>query len=404
MARTGSPTPFATLLRDLTGDASAVEEVVRAAREHSPEVARLPPAEVRRQVVTLLTSGLGALERRDDPAERDFTEARRLGADRAAQGVSVAGLLRGVQAGRNRAVELVVRHGRAAGIPDDVLVEGLLTIGRYAGAVERAVVDGHRAAERQLSADGGTARARLLRRLLLGPAAAEPPAGRTAAGEPATDGPAAGELAAELIRFGLRPDGRYHCLVAEHLDPVRAHAVARRFARCGGVLGPVEDRFAGLVPRLPEGAATPPDLLVVAAPAGPLDRAPERYALCLAALRIAARRRLRGVHLVTELAGETALDAQPALAGLVRDALLAGLDPAEEFHRELASTALAWLDHGQRLDQAAAALHVHPNTVRYRLRRLRELTGGPPVEDGPRWPVRETLHWWWALRTWLDQP
>ncbi|WP_231605735.1 helix-turn-helix domain-containing protein [Micromonospora sp. HK10] len=419
MARTGSPSPFATLLRDLTGDALAVEEVVRAAREHSPEVARLPPGEVRRQVVTLLTSGLGALERRDDPAERDFAEARRLGADRAAQGVSVAGLLRGVQAGRNRAVELVVRHGRAAGIPDDVLVEGLLTISRYAGAVERAVVDGHRAAERQLTAGGGAARARLLRRLLLGPAAGEPTPPGPAAGEPTALGPAADEPtplgpaageptpdgpAAELTRFGLRPDGRYHCLVAERLDPVRAHAVARRFARCGGVLGPVEGRFAGLVPRLPESTAALPDVLVVAAPARPLDRAPAMYALCVAALRSAARRRLRGVHLVTDLAGETALDAQPALAELLRSVLLAGLDPAEEFHRELASTALAWLDHGQRLDQAAAALHVHPNTVRYRLRRLRDLTGGPPVEDGPRWPVRETLHWWWALRTWLDQP
>ncbi|WP_255358663.1 helix-turn-helix domain-containing protein [Micromonospora sp. M42] len=27
-------------------------------------------------------------------------------------------------------------------------------------------------------------------------------------------------------------------------------------------------------------------------------------------------------------------------------------------------------------------MHVHPNTVRYRLRRLRELTGGPPVRGG----------------------
>ncbi len=133
---------------------------------NSPEVARLPADEVRRQVVLLLTSGLGALERREDPAGRDFAEARRLGADRAAQGVSVAGLLRGVQAGRDRAVELVVRHGRAAGIPDEVLLEGLLTIGRYAAAVERAVVDGHRGAERELARTGAAARAHLLRRLL----------------------------------------------------------------------------------------------------------------------------------------------------------------------------------------------------------------------------------------------
>ncbi|WP_433286383.1 helix-turn-helix domain-containing protein [Micromonospora sp. CA-244673] len=382
MTRTGSAPSFGVLLRDLAADPVAVEEVVRAARAHSPEVARLPPAEVHRQVVLLLTSGLGALERREDPGERDFTEARRLGADRAAQGVSVAGLLCGVQAGRDRAVELVVRHGRAAGIPDEVLLEGLLTIGRYAAAVERAVVDGHRAAERELARTGAPARARLLRRLLLGGPAGVPPA--------------------ELARFGLRPDGRYHCLVAEQPDPVRAHALHRQFSGCGGLLGTIEDRLAGLTPRLP--AAGPVDLLLVVAPVRPLDRAPAMYALCLAALRTAAHRRLHGLHLVTDLAVQTALAAQPALAELLRGALLGGLDPADEFHRELAATALAWLDHGQRLDQTGAALHVHPNTVRYRLRRLRELTGGPPVEEGARCPVPDTVRWWWALRTWLDRP
>ncbi|MFI7073110.1 PucR family transcriptional regulator [Micromonospora sediminicola] len=380
MTRTGSAPAFGVLLRHLAADAAAVAEVARAARANSPEVARLPAAEVRRQVVLLLTSGLGALERREDPAGRDFTEARRLGADRAAQGVSVAGLLRGVQAGRDRAVELVVRHGRDAGIPDEVLVEGLLTIGRYAAAVERAVVDGHREAERELVHSGPAARAHLLRRLL-------------------TDG-SDDTPAAELARFGLRPDGRYHCLVAAAPDPVRAHTLHRQLARHGGLLGAVEDRLAGLLPRLP--GAAPADLLALVTPAQPLARAPAMYALCLAALRTATHRRLRGLRQVTDLAGETALAAQPALAELLRATLLGPLDPADEFHRELATTALAWLDHGQRLDQTAAALHVHPNTVRYRLRRLREVTGGPPVEEGARCTVPQTVHWWWALRSWLD--
>ncbi|NED51090.1 PucR family transcriptional regulator, partial [Micromonospora aurantiaca] len=105
MTRTGQAPTFGALLRDLSADPAALDEVARAARADSPEVARLPADEVRRQVVLLLTSGLGALERHEDPAGRDFAEARRLGADRAAQGVSVAGLLRGVQAGRDRAVE-----------------------------------------------------------------------------------------------------------------------------------------------------------------------------------------------------------------------------------------------------------------------------------------------------------
>ncbi|MFF0255647.1 PucR family transcriptional regulator [Micromonospora zamorensis] len=380
MTWTGKVPTFGALLRDLASDAVAVDEVARAARATSPEVARLPAGEVRRQVVLLVTSGLGALERHEDPAGRDFTEARRLGAGRAAQGISVAGLLRGVQAGRDRAVELVVRHGRAAGIADEVLLEGLLTIGRYAAAVEWAVVDGHRAAERELVGTGAAARARLLGRLLL-------------------DGPA-GTSSAELARFGLRPDGRYHCLVATQPDSAPSHTLHRQLIRHGGLLGTVEDRLAGLLPRLP-GAATV-DLLVLVAPAQPLQRAPAMYALCLAALRTATHRRLRGLRRLTDLAGETALAAQPALAELLRGTLLGALDPTDEFHRELACTALAWLDHGQRLDQTAAALHVHPNTVRYRLRRLREVTGGPPVEEGGRCTVPETVHWWWALRSWLD--
>jgi DNA-binding PucR family transcriptional regulator len=104
---------------------------------------------------------------------------------------------------------------------------------------------------------------------------------------------------------------------------------------------------------------------------------------------------------VADLAAETALALQPRLAALLRDTLLPALRPADEFHRELASTALAYLDHGQRLDRTAQALHVHPNTVRYRLRRLQEITGLPPVPDR-HLTVLETLRYWWALRTWLD--
>jgi hypothetical protein len=41
--------------------------------------------------------------------------------------------------------------------------------------------------------------------------------------------------------------------------------------------------------------------------------------------------------------------------------------------------------------------------VRYRLRRLHEITGMPPIgaEPGERLTVLETVRLWWALRTWL---
>jgi DNA-binding PucR family transcriptional regulator len=41
----------------------------------------------------------------------------------------------------------------------------------------------------------------------------------------------------------------------------------------------------------------------------------------------------------------------------------------------LGKTLLAWLDHQGKVPEIAAALHVHPQTVRYRLGRLRECFG-----------------------------
>jgi hypothetical protein len=372
-----------SLLRDIAADQRIVDEMVEAARAHSPEITRLPRAENRRHVAALLAAGLASFELLADPSERDFAEARRLGAARAAQGVSVTGLLRGVQAGRRVVLETALCRGRAAGIPDTALLEGLLDLDRYAGALERALLDGYHAAERELARTEQDARNRTLRRLL-------------ADGRPAGD-------RGELDRFGLRPEGRYHCVVTDLTDPDRIRTAERRLSRCGGLFGTVDDRLTGLSPRQLPADVPDATTLVVVAPARPLDHLPVLHALCAAALRVAAGAGLRGRHGLVDLAGETALAAQPALAELLSTTLLADLDPADPFHRQLASTALAYLDHGRRLDRTAEVLHLHPNTVRYRIRRLQEIGGMPPTlaEPGARWPVLVTVRWWWALRTWL---
>jgi hypothetical protein len=383
MAVTERSSTFLALLRDMAADARIVDELVEAARSQSPDVARLPAAENRRHISVLLAAGLASFERRGDPSARDFAEATRLGADRAAQGIPISGLLSGVQAGRTRALEIAIERGRAADIPDDVLLEVLLELDRYTGALERHVINGYHAAERERARNHGEARSRLLRRLLLG----DDP-------EPAPE---------ELARWALSRDGRYHCVVSDVAEPARLRSMEHRLSAYGGVFGTVEGRLAGLSPRLPPDDAIDATVLVVTAPACPVPQVRAVYGLCVTALRTAARTAQTGVRSVLDLAGEIALSAQPLLADLLSAALLGGLKPGDDFHRELASTAVAYLDHGQRLDHTAAALHVHPNTVRYRLRRLHEITGMPPIgaEPGERLTVLETVRLWWALRTWL---
>ncbi len=376
--------PLADLVRDLAADDDLVDDVAHAARADFPEVAHLPWPESRRHVAALLSAAFTAFIRSYDEQapEADLGEAVRFGAERAALGVPVAGLLSGVHAGRSRLLEIAITRARAAGIAQDALLQALLRLDRFGATLERHMVDGYRAAERDLDHDNRAARIRLLRRLF---------------GVSAEPGGTAGDAAA----FGLRDDGCYHCVVSDAAEPARVRAMEQAFARCGGVLAPVDGRLSGLAARLPAAQTPDPGVLVVTSPPVPLADAPGVYRLCRLALTAARARGLTGVHPVTGLAAETALTAQPMLAAFLSIELLGALDPADDFHRQLASTALAYLDRGQRLDRTAAAMHLHPNTVRYRLRRLQELTGF--AASATHLEMMETLRWWWALHAWTHR-
>lgn len=170
-------------------------------------------------------------------------------------------------------------------------------------------------------------------------------------------------------------------------------AIGAAGAASGGVPGVVA-RVAALV----DGP-----LLVASPPVSPSRVAP-LYDLGRRALRAGAAAELTGLRHLTDLALLTATASEPDLGRLLADGLLDGLDRADPFHRRLAETALAHLDHGGRIEATAAALHVHGNTVKYRVRRLHELTGGSFAESGDGDAVARAAHRWWALRAWLDDP
>jgi DNA-binding PucR family transcriptional regulator len=56
------------------------------------------------------------------------------------------------------------------------------------------------------------------------------------------------------------------------------------------------------------------------------------------------------------------------------------VDPVAGAGGELLTTLAAFLECGNALETAARALFVHPNTVRYRLRRVTQLTGLHPMD------------------------
>jgi hypothetical protein len=82
---------------------------------------------------------------------------------------------------------------------------------------------------------------------------------------------------------------------------------------------------------------------------------------------------------------------EPVLSELARRRLapLEGETPASR--RRLAETLRSWLDHQGEVARVAAELHVHPQTVRYRLARLRELFGEALERPGDRFELALAL-------------
>jgi hypothetical protein len=101
--------------------------------------------------------------------------------------------------------------------------------------------------------------------------------------------------------------------------------------------------------------------------------------------KLAARRAAPG-HVVgaEDHLAQLVLEASPDIIGALRDQALAPLTGETAASRKrLAATLLSWLRHRGAQAAIAAELEVHPQTVRYRMRRLRELFG-PALEDPDR--------------------
>jgi purine catabolism regulator len=63
------------------------------------------------------------------------------------------------------------------------------------------------------------------------------------------------------------------------------------------------------------------------------------------------------------------------LRGLVAEVLGPALSYDSRHATDLVPTVRVWLEHDRRTERAARALHVHPNTLLYRLRRFEEVSG-----------------------------
>jgi PucR-like helix-turn-helix protein len=195
--------------------------------------------------------------------------------------------------------------------------------------------------------------------------------------------PAAADLQriAEAAEWSLPERVAVVAFQSNHLDRTGARlAEPVRFASLEGV-------GWALVPdpsapgRRAELRAALRDAAAALGPAVPVERAPEsgqRARLALEALSSPGRLVVADDHLL-----ELIIHSADGLADDLARRRLAPLDDLPPGSRErLLETLVAWLDAQGEARPAAERLHVHVQTVRYRLGQLRELLG--PALDDPR--------------------
>jgi hypothetical protein len=143
------------------------------------------------------------------------------------------------------------------------------------------------------------------------------------------------------------------------------------------------------------GGGQPAGCLAAVGPAVPLARASGSLRWARRTLALAQRGMARGVDGIVrcdEHLATLVLLADTELAGMLSGRVLAPLRRLRpEQADRLAETLLAWLESADNAETAARSLHVHPQTVRYRLRQLTVLFGDRLSDPDARFTLQVAL-------------
>jgi purine catabolism regulator len=210
-----------------------------------------------------------------------------------------------------------------------------------------------------------------------------------------------------LARFGFAKDARVTVIAIEGDEPETiAHAAADRFSRAGG--GFLISAYPGgvhlLLPAETEldleqlakelGSKTGHDVRIgsgsgVASPDTDRSLREATYALRVCGLEGWTTAGFEQLGTYRLLLSMTEPDALRAFA----DAMLGPLDEYDHDHNgELTGSLQAFLQHNARWETAAGQLYVHRHTLRYRMRKVEELTGRDLASSFDR------MEFWLALR------
>ena len=205
------------------------------------------------------------------------------------------------------------------------------------------------------------------------------------------------ELSKSAAHLRLPLDGPVVVLRASAADREKLLSLKSMLTRqlCGQagpapLLGLIDGHLAGIVRELPDLSGIPVTIGVARAP--DVKSVPAAWFEATHALETARVFDLQGVHQFSDLALRAVVVSQKDVGRLLWERYFAGF-ATDLIGRDLIIQSVgALFDHGMNINRAAVSIHVHPNTLRHRLRRFQEKTGCD-LEN-----FEAALEVWWAIQ------
>jgi PucR-like helix-turn-helix protein len=334
-------------------------------RDEIPEFRRLPAEALSRAIRGNIMRALTALRDLRPPTDAELEQAAEIGRERAEQGLTVDAVLHAYRISISAVWSRFGEVARERGADVASVLAFSETLWLWADAVMDIVAAAHREVELEQAREEQQRRDAFVLALLTGTLTA-------------------GELRRDSATHGLDADHAYHPFRAR----ANGHRVAAALAGEGGLVIALDRDLAGIAPHPP---AAVPGVACGVGPPARLDDVPHAFAVASRALQTAVAFGQEGTFSLADLSIRPAILADAPLGDAFAERYLEPLDALGRMGADLDTTLRAWFDQEMRVEETARVLHVHPNTLRHRLRRFEEVTGASLRDP------RHLVELWWAL-------
>jgi len=352
---------------ELDGLVAAIGERIR---KEIPDFRRLAVETLATAIRGNVTRALRALRDVRAPTDAELEQAAEIGRERAEQGLTVDAVLHAYRISITAVWSRFGELARERGADVASVLAFSETLWLWADAVMDIVGTAHREVELEQAREEQQRRDAFVLALLSGTLDAA-------------------ELRLQSATFGLDADRSYFPFRARSAG---AAALSRRVAVAlagdDGLVTGLDRDFAGIAARPP---AAVPRVVCGLGPAARLESLPVAFASASRALQTAVAFGQEGALTLADLSIRPAILADEALGDAFAARYLEPLEGLGRIGAELETTLRTWFDQEMRVEDTARSLHIHPNTLRHRLRRFEEATGATLRDP------RDLVELWWAL-------